>query len=145
MSTRNTLFLIMAWTLVALTGAVSGQEVNSDVKIPPPRELVAAAPAISGLFIGAGTLFTSDGQRFGDAVAQAATGRLSERETRDELGNFMTSLLVRAGIMAFDRPRAALASSGEKSEDGSRPAWTGATPMALSVSGRGSTAAVRRR
>ncbi len=145
MSTRNTLFLVMAWTLVALTGAVSGQEVNSDVKIPPPRELVAAAPAISGMFIGAGTLFASDGQRFNDAVAQAATGRLSERETRDELGNFMTSLLVRAGIMAFDRPRAALASSGEKSEDGSRPAWTGPTPMALSVSGRGSTAAVRRR
>ncbi len=144
MSTRNTPFLVMAWTLVALAGAVSGQEVNSDVKIPPPRELVAAAPAISGMFIGAGTLFTSDGQRFGDAVAQAATGRLSERETRDELGNFMTSLLVRAGIMAFDRP-AALASSWEKSEDGSRPAWTGPTPMALSVGQRARSESVRGR
>ena len=144
MFTRNTLFLVMAWTLVAPAGAVSGQEVNSDVKIPPPRELVAAAPAISGMFIGAGTLFTSDGQRFGDAVAQAATGRLSERETRDELGNFMTSLLVRAGIMAFDRP-AALASSWEKSEDGSRPAWTGPTPMALSVGQRARSESVRGR
>ena len=145
MTTRNTLFLIMAWTLVALTGAVSGQEVNSDVKIPPPRELVAAAPAISGMFIGAGTLFASDGQRFNDAVAQAATGRLSERETRNELGNFMTSLLVRAGLMAFDRPQAALASSGEKSDDGAWPAWTGPTPMALSVSRTGRAASVRRR
>ena len=36
MYTRNTLFLVMAWTLVALAGPVSGQEVNSDVKIPPP-------------------------------------------------------------------------------------------------------------
>ena len=148
MNTRTSLSLFMVWSLVALTGPlagpVSGQEVNSDVKIPPPRELVAAAPAISGMFIGAGTLFTSDGQRFGDAVAQAATGRLSERETRDELGDFMTSLLVRAGIMAFDHPRGALASFGE-TEDGSRPAWTGPTPMALSVSGNRSTASQRRR
>ena len=142
---RNTLSLVMAWTLVALAGPVSGQEVNSDVKIPPPRELVAAAPAISGMFIGAGTPFTSESQLFGDAVAQAALGRSSEGETRDELGNFMTSLLVRAGIITFDRSRATLASSGNKSEVGSRPAWTGPTPMALSVSGRGRAASVRRR
>ena len=145
MYTRNTLFLVLAWTLVALAGPVSGQEVNSDVKIPPPRELVAAAPAISGMFIGAGTPFTSEGQLFGDAVAQAALGRSSEGETRDELGNFMTSLLVRAGIITFDRSRAALASLGNKSEVGSRPAWTGPTPMALSVSRTGRAASVRRR
>ena len=144
MYTRNTLFLVLAWTLVALAGPMSGQEVNSDVKIPPPRELVAAAPAISGMFIGAGTPFTSEGQLFGDAVAQAALGRSSEGETRDELGNFMTSLLVRAGIITFDRP-AALASSGNKSEVGSRPAWTGPTPMALSVSRTGRAASVWRR
>ena len=144
MYTRNTLFLVMAWTLVALAGPVNGQEVNSDVKIPPPRELGAAASGIRGLGIGTVALFTSEGQLSGGAVAQAALGRLSEGETRDQLGNFMTSLLVRAGIMAFDRP-AALASSWEKSEDGSRPAWTGPTPMALSVGGRESAASVRRR
>ena len=141
---RNTLFLVMAWTLVALAEPMSGQEVNSDVKIPPPRELVAAAPAISGMFIGTGTPFTSEGQLFGEPVAQAALGRSSEGETRDELGNFMTSLLVRAGIITFDRS-AALASSGNKSEVGSRPAWTGPTPMALSVSRTGRAASVRRR
>ena len=149
MLTRSTFFLFMAWSVVALTEPLAeplrGQEVNSDVKIPPPRELVAAAPAVSGMFIGAGTLFATDGQRFDEVVAQAATGRLSERETRDELGNFMASLLVRAGIMAFDRPRAALASSGKKSDDGSWPAWTGPTPMALSVSRTGRAASVRRR
>ena len=133
MFTKTTRCLVMAWSLVALAGPASGQEVNSDVKIPPPREPGAAAGAISGLGIGTEALFTSQGQFFGDAVTQAALGGSSEVETRDALGNFMTSLLVRAEIIAFDRPPAALASFGEKLEDGSRPAWTGPTPMALSV------------
>ena len=141
---RNTLFLVMAWSLFALGGPVNGQEVNSDVKIPPPRELGAAASGIRGLGIGTVALFTSEGQLSGGAVAQAALGRLSERETRDELGNFMTSLLIRAGIVAFDRP-AALASSVKKSEHGSRPAWTGPTPMALSVGQRARPESVRGR
>ena len=145
MFTRATLFLVMAWSLVALAGPVSGQEVNSDVKIPPPRELGAASAAISGLGIGTEALFTSQGQLFGDVVTEAAMGRSSEGETRDALGNFMTSLLVRAGIMAFDRPPAALASFGQKLEDGSRPAWTGPTPMALSVSRRARSESVRQR
>jgi len=149
MLTRSIIFLSMASCVVALTEPLAeplrGQEVNSDVKIPPPRELAAAAPAISGMFMGASTLFAPDGQRFGEAVTQASLGRLSEGETRDQLGDFMTSLLVRAGIVTFDSPRAALASSGEKSHDGSWPAWTGPTPMALSVSRTGRAASVRRR
>ncbi len=85
MCTRNTPFLVMAGTLVALAGAVSGQEVNSDVKIPPPRELAAATPAISGMFVGTGTLFTSEDQLFGETVTQAALGRLSEEIPRTEV------------------------------------------------------------
>ena len=104
MSTRTTLFMVTAWSLLALTGPVRGQEVNSDVKIPPPRGLVTGAPAISGIFVGPDSRFTSDGQIFRGSAAQAAAGTLSEGETRDELGDFMTSLLVRAGIIAFDRP-----------------------------------------
>ena len=145
MRMRTTLFLIMAWSLGALGGPVSGQEVNSDVKIPPPRELVTGAPAINGLVGGTDVLFTSEGQLFGAAVAQAALGRSSEGETRDELGDFMTSLLVRAGIIAFDGPRADLSSSGEESENGSWPAWTGPTPMAFSVGRTRRDASARRR
>jgi hypothetical protein len=145
MFTRTTPFLIMAWAFLTPTGPLNAQEVNSDVKIPPPRELVAGTPAISGLFIGTDALFTSEGEQFGDAVARASQGRLSEGETRDELGDFMTSLLVRAGIVAFDRPGAALGSSGGKAEDGSWSAWTGPTPSVLSVSRRGRSASVRRR
>ena len=145
MSTKTTLFPVMAWFLLALPGPVSGQEVNSDVKIPPPREIVGAAPTITGLAAGTDALFTSEGQLFGTAVAQAVLGRSSETETRDELGNFMTSLLVRAGIITFDRPEAALTSFGKKSEDGSRPAWTGPTPIVLPVSARGRAVSLRRR
>ena len=145
MFTRSTPFLIMAWAFVAPAGPLNGQEVHSDVKIPPPRELVAGTPAISGLFIGTEALFTSEGEQFGDAVARASQGRLSEGETRDELGDFMTSLLVRAGIITFDDSRAALSTSDEKSEDGSWPAWTGPTPMALSVGRTRRDASARRR
>ena len=144
MFTRTTLFLVMAYSLAVPAAPVSGQEVNSDVKIPPPRELGAASAAISGLGIGSEVLFTSQGQLFGDAVTQAALGRSSEGETRDALGNFMTSLLVRAGIITFDRP-SALASFGDKPEDGSRPAWIGPTPMVLSVSSRARSESMWRR
>ncbi len=133
MRTKSTLFVIMALSLGVLAGPGSGQEVNSDVKIPPPRELVTGVPAINGLVGGTDVLFTSGGQLFQGAAAQAALGRLSEGQTRDELGNFMASLLVRAGIVAFDGPRADLTSTEETSKNGSWPAWAGATPMALSV------------
>ncbi len=145
MSTRVTLFMVTAGSLLALTGPVRGQEVNSDAQIPPPRELVAGARAINGIFVGPDFLFTSDGQLFLGSVAQAAAGTLSEAETRDELGDFMTSLLVKAGIIAFDRLPARRADSGESSKDGSRPAWTGRARMTLSVSRTGRSEAVRRR
>ncbi len=145
MRTRTTLFLIMAWSLGALAVPTSGQEVNSDVKIPPPRETVTGAPAINGLVSGTDSLFTSEGRLFQGAVAQAALGQLSEEQTRDELGDFMTSLLVRAGIITFDDSRAALSTSDEKSEDGSWPAWTGPTPMELSVGRTRRDASARRR
>jgi hypothetical protein len=49
MGKRITLFLVTAGSLLAFNGPVRGQEVNSDVNIPPPRELVSGAPAINGL------------------------------------------------------------------------------------------------
>ncbi len=133
MSSRTTMFMLTAWSLLALTGPVRGQEVNSDVKIPPPREIVAGAMAGSGLFSGAVSFLVVPDQVFQGVVARAASGTVSERETRDELGDFTASLLVRAGIISFDGRPAARDASGQRREDGSRPAWTGQAPMALSV------------
>ena len=45
MGKRITLFLVTAGSLLAFNGPVRGQEVMSDVKIPPPRGLVTGAPA----------------------------------------------------------------------------------------------------
>ena len=155
MSTRATMFMVMAWSLLAATGPLRGQEVNSDVKIPAPREIVAGAPAVSGLVTGPASLFAVPSQVFQGVVAQTALGALSEADARDQLGNFMSSLLVRAGVITFDGapagalvPTATQASSeklDEKPDDGSRPAWSGPTPMALSASLTLRAASARRR
>ena len=145
MGKKITLFMVTLGSLLAFTGPVRGQEVNSDVKIPPPRELASGAPAINGLRAGTELLFRPSDQLFQGSLAQAAVGILNEGQTREEFGDFMTSLLVKAGIIAFERPPAPLAASGENSEDGSWPAWTGRTPMTLSVSRTARSEAVRRR
>lgn len=145
MSTRTIMCVVTTWSLLASTGPVRGQEVNSDVKIPPPREIVAGAPALSGLFSGSASLFAVPGPVFQGVVAQAALGTLSEGETRDELGDFMSSLLVKAGIIAFDGSSTARQASGEQSDEGSRPAWSGPTPMALPASLTRRAASVGRR
>ena len=145
MGKKITLFMVIAGSLLAFTGPVRGQEVNSDVKIPPPRELASGAPAINAILLGTELLFRSSDQLFQGSLAQAAVGNLNEGQTRAEFGNFTTSLLVKAGIITFDRPLARLAASAENSEDGSRPAWTGRTPMTLSVNRTGRSASLRRR
>ena len=145
MGKRITLFLVTAGSLLALNGPVRGQEVMSDVKIPPPRGFVTGAPAINGRFVGTESLFESSDQLFLGSLAQAGVAILDEGETKAEFGDFMTSLLVRAGIIVFAPPPTPLAASAENSEDGSWPAWTGRTPMTLSVSRTGRSESLRRR
>lgn len=145
MAKTLTLFIVTAGSLLAFTGPVRGQEVNSDVNIPPPRELVSGATAVNGLLGGTELLFRSSDRIFQGSSVQGGVGILNEEETRAELGDFMTSLLVRAGIISFGRPAAPLAASGKNPGNGSRPAWTGRTPMALSVSRTGRSESVRRR
>ena len=145
MGKKITLFVVTAGSLLAFTGPLRGQEVNSDVKIPPPRELANGAPAINAILLGTELLFRSSDQLFQGSLAQAAVGNLNEGQTRAEFGNFTTSLLVKAGIITFDRPPARLAASAKNSEDGSRPAWTGRTPMTLSVSRTGRSESLRQR
>ena len=135
----------ITWFLLGLAGQARGQEVNSDVNIPPPRTLVSGASAISGLMGGTESVFQSSDGTFLTPLAQAATGAMNELETRGALGHFMTSLLVRAGIIVFDSQPAELAASVENSKGESRPAWTGPTPMVLSASMTGRAAAIRRR
>ena len=145
MSARIILAMVTAGSFLALTGPAKGQEVNSDVNIPFPRETVTPAPAVPGLFIGPDPLLGSEAQVFQGALAEAATGTSDEASAREELGDFVTSLLVRAGIIGFDGQPTGLATSGEDSADGSRPAWAGPTPLALSLRRTGRPEAGRRR
>jgi len=127
--------MIATGLILAFTGVGRGQEVNSDVNMPFPRELVSGAPAINGLFGGTTVLFSSSLRLFQGSSAQAGVATLNEEQTREELGDFMTSLLVKAGIIAFDRPATAVAPSGGSSQNSSRPAWVGRTPLMLPVGG----------
>ncbi len=140
-----TLMMATVGSLVAFAGPLRGQEVNSDIHIPPPRELMSGAPAINGLFAGTESLLQLSDGLLQSSLARAASGVLDEGQTREEFGDFMTSLLIKSGIIAFDRPSAGLATSIETSADGSRPAWVGRTPMALSVSRTRRSDAGRRR
>ncbi len=142
MRTIITLVMVTAGSLLAVTGPATGQEVNSDVSIPLPREIVTTIPAVSGLFIGPDR---SQDQIFQGALDDAEVGVLDEAEARETLGDFMTSLMVRAGIIETVSEADRVAESGENSEDGSWPAWTGRTPLTLSVSRTGRSEALRRR
>ena len=139
------LFLVTAGFLFSFTGPLKGQEVNSDVKIPLPRELVTGAPAINGLLVGTQSLFRSLDPLAQGSSAQATLSVSNEGQTREELGDFMTSLMVKAGIIAFDRGSAPLAASEKDPNGRSRPAWTGRAPLVLSVSRTGRSESLRRR
>ena len=106
-------FMLTAAAFVLLAASVSGQEVNSDVNIPTPRELAVGTRTISGIFVGP-DLLVAGSQVFGGPSTQPPIGILVEGAVREELGDFMTSLLVRAGLIAFDVAPAAVADSGRK-------------------------------
>ena len=124
--------------LLVWAGQVSAQEVAGDIKIPPPRELVTATPAVGGIHTGPTSTFgvAGLGPVFQGAASQAALGALSEKETRDRLGHFMTSLLVREGIITFGATPAGAPPTGApttRAPTTGAPAWAGSTPMVISV------------
>ncbi len=84
MSSRIQLFMVIAGSLLMVTGPVTGQEVNSDVNIPTPREFVSGAPVVNGFFVGPDSLFRSEDQIFRGSVAQASVGILNDTEAREK-------------------------------------------------------------
>ena len=128
--------------LLAVTVPAAGQEVNSDVNIPMPREIVTTVPAVSGLVP---TPLIEQDPTIQSVLADDALANSSEATVRAQLGDFMASLLIKAGVITVEPQPVRVSSSGMKSQDGSRPAWTGRTPMALSVSRTGRSEVMRRR
>jgi hypothetical protein len=129
MSIKTTLFVVTLASLFALPEIGSGQEVNSDVSIPPPSELASGAGAVTGVSAGINAVLGSDGgTTLGGSLASD-----SEAEVRGEVGDFMTSLLVRAGMISFDAAPGPVATTDRESGDRSRPVWIGATLRSISV------------
>ena len=106
-------FMLTAAAFLLHTASVSGQEVNSDVNIPTPREMAVGTRTLNGIFVGPDVV-ASESQVFGRPSTQAPSGILVEGAIREELGDFMTSLLVRAGLIAFDVAPVSVADSEEK-------------------------------
>ena len=141
MSTKTTLFVVTLASFLALPEIVNGQEVNSDVSIPPPSELAAGAGAVTGVSAAINSVLGSDG----GAALGGSLASDSEAEVRAEVGDFMTSLLVRAEMISFDASPGPVAATDRKSSDGSRPVWTGATPLSISVGRTARREALRQR
>lgn len=144
------LIMITLGGLTAVRGAASAQEVNSDVKIPTPSEVVTPVRAVAGLLSTPGVAegperLVSSGAAADGVVGTLVVGTLNEAVARAELGDFMTSLLIKAGVIRVETPSIRVARPGDGSQEGSRPAWTGRTPMALSLSRTERSRAIGRR
>ena len=114
------LLLVIGGAVVLAPGSAAGQGqevggVAGDVMIPPPRELATSTPVASGLGMGRGTsgLETLAAYRAAveNVVAQVRSGTMRESEAREQVGEVIVSLLMKAGVVSFGgggpRPRQA--------------------------------------
>ena len=135
MTTRGFVFVsVISWSLLIAVGDLNAQEVNSDVKIPPPREVVINAPTVGGLFANQSGPATVTGQALQATATQAGSGTLTEDQAREQIGDFMVSLLMKAGSVSFGNLASEQAAGSERaSTAGVRPVWVGSVPLAPSV------------
>lgn len=128
---------IVGSALLVSSGGLHGQEVYSDVKIPPPREVVTSVPAATGFGGGQATAGVATAQAFQAAVlttvADVQAGSIGEVQARSQLGNFTASLLVKAGLLSFGSAIAAADHAAGEVADGGRPAWTGRLTVGVSA------------
>lgn len=134
--------------LVALAGAVVGmapdaavgQEVGSDVQMPSATEIVSSA----SLFLVAGSVPAATPQAFAAAVQATVTQALvdprGETRARSQLGDFRTSILMKAGVLSFDGAQARSRVTDGRAEP-RRPAWVNrplvfVSPAALEAAAR---------
>ena len=130
-------------SVLTVAGELSAQEVNSDVKIPPPREVVISSPGVTGLLGGQNGTDVVLGQALQAAVAQSNAGTMTEIRARGQMGDFMVSLLMKAGVITFGSVGAPRAASDPGAPAGARPAWRGSAPLTPSVAPARSARRVR--
>ena len=137
---RLTCAALLGTALLLGPRPTQGQETGSDVQMPSPR--IVASPAALGLQASAAAptalAFAAAVQA---TVTQALGDPLGERHARTQLGDFRTSILIRAGVLAF-RGAARAPRTAESGVCEKRPAW-GAGPIVF-VSDATRAAATRR-
>ncbi len=102
--------------------ATHGQETGSDVHMPPPRIVVSSA-ALGLQAAGA----TPTAQAFAAVVQATVTQTLGDplgrAHARTQLGDFRTSILIKAGVLTFGGSARARRTVGSSAR-GKRPAWS---------------------
>lgn len=101
--------------------ATQGQETGSDVHMPPPRIVVSSAAL--GLQAAAAA---ATAQAFAAAVqatvTQALGDPLGKLHARRQLGDFRTSILIKAGVLRFGGSARARGTT-ESATRPKRPSW----------------------
>ena len=112
---------LLGAALVSAPLVAHGQETGSDVQMPAPRIIVAS----STLALGAAPMPTA--QAFAAAVQATVTRSLvnprGEAQVRAQLGDFRTSILIKAGVLTFGRS-AQPSRITTSQADSKRPAWS---------------------
>ncbi len=98
-----------------------GQETGSDVNVPPPWNMVSSAALVLQAAATAPTAqaFAATIQA---TVTQALGDPLGEARVRTQLGDFRTSILIKAGVLAF-RGSARAPRTAESGVRSKKPAW----------------------
>ncbi|MFV2007286.1 MAG: hypothetical protein ACC667_07555 [Longimicrobiales bacterium] len=117
-----------------------GQETGSDVHMPPPR-IVVSSTSLGLRAAGAATTAQAFAAAVQATVTQTLGDPLGEAHARTRLGDFRTSILIKAGVLAF-RASARSPRTAEPGVRAKKPAW--ATRPIVFVSETTRAAAARR-
>jgi hypothetical protein len=116
---------VLASAVVCSSPAVAlGQETGSDVQVVTGAEVVSSASFALVAGPAAAAAAAATPQAFAIAVQAAITSVLvasgGESQARTQLGDFRTSILMKAGVLAFDGARAAQAAQAPPTSPTSR-------------------------
>lgn len=130
---------LLGTALLLLPCAAHGQETGSDVHMPPPRIVVSSVMLRLQAAVAAPTA-----QAFATAVQAIVTETLGDplgrTHARTQLGDFRTSILIKAGVLTFGASAARAPRTAESGARAKRSAWATRPIVFLSRAARATAA-----
>jgi hypothetical protein len=118
--------------------SMQGQETGSDVHMPPPR-IVVSSTALGLRAAGAAPTAQAFAAAVQATVTQTLGDPLGETRARTRLGDFRTSILIKAGVLAFPGS-ARTPQTAESGVRAKKPAWATRPIVFVSEATRSSAA-----